>query len=175
MHLLKLCLRYRMQVPTAQHLFGVICMIFNPLLSTRALRSAAMVAASLWLAGCASTMNTHPNQAPADKGVWFVEPMDGATVGQTFKVKFGVKGMAIDPAGEQKEGKGHHHVLVNLMGKPAGELIPVDEQHIHFGKAQTEADLKLAPGQYKLTMQFADGYHLSYGPQMAATIMVNVK
>jgi Domain of unknown function (DUF4399) len=126
------------------------------------------------IAGCASSMN-NPNQPPADKGVWFMEPANGATVGQTFKVKFGVKGMEVDPAGEQKPGKGHHHVLVNLMSKPAGELIPVDEKHIHFGKGQTEAEIKLAPGEYKLTMQFADGFHLSFGQPMAATIMVTVK
>lgn len=128
------------------------------------------------LSGCASIMNPNPNQAPADKGVWFVEPQNGATVGQAFKVKFGVKGMEVQPAAAgQNAGKGHHHVLVNLMSKPAGEIIPFDAQHIHFGAGQTEAELKLAPGQYKLTMQFADGFHLSYGKDFAATIEVTVK
>ncbi len=129
----------------------------------------------LLLSGCASINNTNPNQAPADKGVWFMEPQNGATVGQTFKVKFGVKGMELEPAGDQNKGKGHHHVLVNLMSKPAGEIIPFDDKHIHFGKAQTEAEIKLPPGQYKLTMQFADGFHLSYGKDFAATIEVTVK
>jgi hypothetical protein len=128
-----------------------------------------------FVTGCVSTVGSSPNQPPADKGVWFMEPQNGATVAQTFKVKFGVKGMDVDLAGEQKSGKGHHHVLVNLMSKPAGELIPVDNQHLHFGKGQTEAEIKLPPGDYTLTMQFADGYHLSYGPPMAATISVTVK
>ena len=137
----------------------------------------SLAAASiLVLSGCASMNTPNPNQPPADKGVWFVEPQNGATVGQSFKVKFGVKGMDVQPAAEgQNPGKGHHHVLVNLMSKPAGEIIPFDAQHIHFGGGQTEAELKLAPGQYKLTMQFADGYHLSYGKDMAATIEVTVK
>jgi hypothetical protein len=136
----------------------------------------SLAAASIvMLSGCASMMNPNPNQPPADKGVWFMEPQNGATVGQTFKVKFGVKGMDVEPAGDQNKGKGHHHVLVNLMSKPAGEIIPFDDQHIHFGKGQTEAELKLPPGQYKLTMQFADGFHLSYGKEMAATIEVTVK
>ena len=47
--------------------------------------------------------------------------------------------------------------------------------HIHFGKGQTEAMVKLTPGNYKITMQFADGYHLSYGKDMSATMMVTVK
>ncbi len=130
----------------------------------------------LALSGCASMNNPNPNQPPADKGVWFMEPQNGATVGQTFKVKFGVKGMGLEPADAgQNAGKGHHHVLINLMSKPAGEIIPFDDKHIHFGKAQTEAEIKLPPGQYKLTMQFADGFHLSYGKDMAATIEVTVK
>lgn len=137
----------------------------------------SLAAASiLALSGCASMMNPNPNQPPADKGVWFIEPQNGATVGQTFKVKFGVKGMDLEPADAgQNKGKGHHHVLVNQMSKPAGEIIPFDDKHIHFGKAQAEAEIKLPPGQYKLTMQFADGFHLSYGKDMAATIEVTVK
>lgn len=132
--------------------------------------------AALLMSGCASMNNPNPNQPPADKGVWFVEPQNGATVSQTFKVRFGVKGMAVEPAAAgQNPGKGHHHVLINLMSKPAGEIIPFDDKHMHFGAGQTEAELKLPPGQYKLTMQFADGYHLSYGKDMSATIEVAVK
>lgn len=137
----------------------------------------SLAAASiLVLTGCASMNNPNPNQAPATKGVWWMEPQNGATVGQTFKAKFGVKGMDVEPAAAgQNTGKGHHHVLVNQMSKPAGEIIPFDDKHIHFGAGQTEVDLKLPPGQYKLTMQFADGFHLSYGKDMAATIEVTVK
>jgi Domain of unknown function (DUF4399) len=133
-------------------------------------------ASVLALSGCASMNNPNPNQPPASQGVWFMEPQNGATVSQTFKVKFGVKGMDVQPADAgQNAGKGHHHVLINLMSKPAGEIIPFDEKHVHFGKGQTEGELKLPPGQYKLTMQFADGFHLSYGKDMAATIEVTVK
>ena len=134
------------------------------------------------LAGCAAPASApasapmvSPNAPPAGSGVWFVSPQDGATVGQTFSVKFGVKGMAVEAAGDQNKDKGHHHLLVNLDSKPAGEIIPFDDKHMHFGKGQTEADIKLPPGNYKLTMQFADGYHLSYGKGMSATINVTVK
>ncbi len=73
---------------------------------------------------------------------------------------FGVKGMAVEPAGEIKANSGHHHLLINLGSIPAGETIPVDDTHLHFGKAQTEAEIKLPPGNYKLTMQFANGAYL---------------
>jgi hypothetical protein len=58
---------------------------------------------------------------------------------------------------------------------PLGETIPKDSLHIHFGKAQTETEVTLAPGKHKLTLQFADGLHRSYGEKLAASITVNVK
>jgi hypothetical protein len=121
------------------------------------------------LSSC-STMKSVP-----EKSVWFVEPKDGATVSSPFKVVFGVKGMAVEPAGEIKADSGHHHLLINLGPMSAGEAIPVDDKHLHFGKAQTEAEVTLPPGQYKLTMQFANGAHVSYGPAMAASINITVK
>jgi hypothetical protein len=56
-----------------------------------------------------------------------------------------------------------------------GLVIPADEKSLHFGKGQTEADVKLTPGDHKLTMQFGDGSHRSYGPEMSQTITVHVK
>lgn len=125
------------------------------------------------LAGCASAPD--PNKAPASKGVYFIQPANGATVTSPFIVKFGLKGMDIRPAGEQVAGTGHHHLLINRESMAPGQIIPADDVHIHFGKGQTEAEVKLAPGTYKLTMQFADGFHLSYGKDMAATLTVTVK
>jgi hypothetical protein len=116
-----------------------------------------------------------PSMAYSDGSVSFIEPKDGAAVTSPFKVVFGVKGMAVEPAGEVKAGSGHHHLLINLGPMNAGEAIPVDAAHLHFGKAQTEAEIKLPPGNYKLTMQFANGAHVSYGPAMAASINVTVK
>ena len=106
----------------------------------------------------------------ADKSVSFVEPKDGATVTSPFKVV-----MAVDPAGEIKADSGHHHLLIDLGPMPAGEAIPVDATHLHFGKAQTDAEVTLPPGKYKLTMQYANGAHVSYGPAMASTINITVK
>jgi Domain of unknown function (DUF4399) len=121
--------------------------------------ASAVALSACGLFGGSSTA-PNPNSPPAgEKGVYFMEPADGATVTSPFKVKFGVKGMEIKPAGEQITGTGHHHLLINLDSKPAGEIIPFDEKHMHFGKGQTEAEVKLPPGNYKLTMQLADRLH----------------
>ena len=109
------------------------------------------------------------------QSVSFVEPADGATVTSPFKVKFAVNGMEIKPAGDMTANTGHHHLLINAVPVKSGEVVPADETHLHFGKGQTETEVKLPPGTYKLTMQFANGLHQSYGEGMSKTITVNVK
>ena len=144
------------------------------MLPIRSFACALAVSAVAVLVGCAAPSN--PNQAPSTaQGVYFMEPANGATVTSPFMVKFGVKGMEVQAAGDQVANVGHHHLLINLESKPKGEIIPFDDAHIHFGKGQTETMVSLKPGTYKITMQFADGYHLSYGKDMSATMMVTVK
>ncbi len=109
------------------------------------------------------------------QSVSFVEPADGAVVTSPFKVRFAVSGMEVKPAGAVVEKSGHHHLLINAEPIKAGESVPFDETHLHFGKGQTETEVKLAPGQYTLTMQFANGAHQSYGPELSKTIKVTVK
>jgi hypothetical protein len=111
----------------------------------------------------------------AQQSVSFVEPANGATVTSPFKVKFAVTGMEVKPAGDMTANTGHHHLLINAAPVKAGEVIPADETHIHFGKGQTETEVKLQPGTYTLSMQFANGLHQSYGPGMAKDIKITVK
>lgn len=109
------------------------------------------------------------------QSVDFVEPKNGATVATTFKVKFAVDGMTVAPAGELNPGTGHHHLLINTADIDENVAIPMDEKHRHFGKGQTETEITLPPGKHKLTMQFADGAHRSYGAKFRKTIEVEVK
>jgi hypothetical protein len=109
------------------------------------------------------------------QSVNFVEPKDGAVVSSPFKVVFAITGMEVVPAGEMRANTGHHHLLINAESIPAGTSIPFDDTHKHFGKGQTETEVSLPPGNYKLTMQFANGAHQSYGPQLSKTIAVTVK
>jgi len=109
------------------------------------------------------------------QSVSFLAPLEGATVTSPFKVQFAVNGMAVKPAGAVEANSGHHHLLINAAALKAGESVPFDAQHLHFGKAQTEAEVTLAPGNYVLTMQFANGAHQSYGEPMSASIKVTVK
>ena len=113
--------------------------------------------------------------ADAAQSVSILEPADGATVPTTFKVRFGVKGMAVAPAGDIVANSGHNHLLINQMPVKSGESVPLDDQHKHYGKGQTEDTITLPPGKYKLTSQFANGAHQSYGEPMSSSITVTVK
>lgn len=140
----------------------------------------------LALTACGSTATSAPEPEPeaapaptlepqARARVFFRSPADGARVKSPLKIEFGVEGMQVRPAGELAENTGHHHVIIGPAGIATGQVVPADEKHIHFGAGQTEAELALPPGDHKLTMQFADGNHTSYGEVMAATITVTVE
>jgi hypothetical protein len=107
-------------------------------------------------------------------GVFFIFPEDGATVNSPVLVGFGVNGMTVEPAGEVKEGMGHHHIVIDGQFVEAGTIVPADSTHIHYGKGQLETQLALTPGKHTLTMQFADGVHKSYGEAWSKTIEINV-
>lgn len=115
---------------------------------------------------------------PADRKVWFVEPRDGAKVKSPLTVKFGLSGMGLVPAGTEPPNKtqGHHHLIIDGEPRATGVNLPMGEENLlHFGKAQTEAEIELPPGKHTLTLQFADAGHYSYGPNMSATITVDVE
>lgn len=113
---------------------------------------------------------------PSGAKVYFKNLKDGETVKSPVKVEMGVDGMMLDTAGAIVAGTGHHHLLIDAGDSiNAGVVVPKDSAHLHFGKAQSSAEVKLTPGKHVLTLQFADGIHRSYGGKMAATIHVTVK
>lgn len=91
------------------------------------------------------------------------------------KLQFGVEGAQIAPAGELKANTGHHHLLIDTASVPAGEGVAKDEQHLHFGKGQEEAEIALSPGKHELELSLADGMHRAYGPAWSHKISVTVE
>jgi hypothetical protein len=54
--------------------------------------------------------------------------------------------------------------------------IMVDEQHIHFGKGQTETTVTLPPGKHTLQLLFADLNHVPHSPALLSQkITITVK
>ena len=113
---------------------------------------------------------------PAGAKVFFKNLKDGQTVKSPVKVEMGLDGLKLDTAGAIVEGSGHHHLLIDAGDSiAAGTVVPKDSTHLHFGKAQSSTEVTLSPGKHRLTLQFADGIHRSYGGQLAKSIDVTVK
>ncbi|HTA82424.1 MAG TPA: DUF4399 domain-containing protein [Bacteroidia bacterium] len=108
-------------------------------------------------------------------GVYFVNLKDGDKVKSPVIIQMGVTGMTVEPAGAVNEGKGHYHLIIDGSYTEKGQMVPKDSTHIHFGKGQTVDTLKLSPGQHTLTLQFADGMHMSLGKEWSKTITITVE
>ena len=131
----------------------------------------------LFILSFSSNLLSYPrNDIPTNEAfVDFSNIKDGDKVSSPFKVIFKVSGMTVSPAGEFKDDSGHHHLLINQTFIEKGNTIPADQNHLHFGKGQSETEVNLNPGIYNLTLQFADGYHRSYGKALSKTIQIEVK
>ncbi len=155
-------------------------------MNNRQMISMVLVLSSMIFTGCVqpaqgsnpATQNTMP-AAPALSGprVFFVEPADGAEVTSPVTVKFGAEEFTVEPAGEAvKPAHGHLHVMVDTDCIPAAQGIPNDETHLHYGKAQMEAEIELSPGEHTLCLQAADSNHVALaGEGMTHVITVKVR
>ena len=115
--------------------------------------------------------------SPENARVYFIAPLDGATVSKTFTVKFGLSGMGVAPAGIDFENSGHHHLLINVDEMPDMRLpIPADEHFVHFGLGQTETEITLSPGVHSLRLLLGNHLHIPHDPPvMSERITVTVE
>jgi len=110
--------------------------------------------------------------------VYIISPKDGEHVTPEFTVKFGLKGMGVAPAGVEKAGTGHHHLLIDTDLPDLNYAVPNDPHHIHFGGGQTEATIKLSPGTHTLQLLLADHNHQPHNPAIVSdriTIIVGTE
>jgi hypothetical protein len=115
-------------------------------------------------------------QSPAGAKVYFIEPKDGAVITGPIKVVMGLSGMGVAPAGTDAPDTGHHHIFVDVGAVNPDTPIPVDDQHRHFGKGQTEATLTLPPGTHTLQLVFGDRNHIPHSPPVVSEkITITVK
>jgi hypothetical protein len=111
-------------------------------------------------------------KSPAGAKVFFIEPSDGAEVTSPVTVKFGIEGMDVVPAGTEKANSGHHHVLIDTrLAENFEGPLPMDDNHKHFGKGQTEASLELKPGQHTLQLVLGDHNHVPHDPPVVSNVI----
>jgi hypothetical protein len=122
-------------------------------------------------AGAAHAADLPRTASPADAAVYFISPKDGDTVSGPVTVRFGLRGMGVAPAGTIAEGTGHHHLIVDAPLPAAGQPIPNDARHLHFGKGQTETTLTLPPGKHTLQLLVGDHSHIPHDPVVASEVI----
>jgi hypothetical protein len=138
------------------------------------LLSAALLALPLALSPAMA--DDHRTSVNPEASVYIISPVDGQTVSSPFLVQFGMSGLGVAPAGVEKDGTGHHHLLINTAYENFDDAIPADEQHRHFGGGQTEAVIDLPPGEHTLQLLSGDHNHVPHDPPvMSATITITVK
>ncbi|MBB3971820.1 DUF4399 domain-containing protein [Hansschlegelia beijingensis] len=142
----------------------------------RGWRSAAV--AALLLAGAAADVradqshaappHAEPTRAPEGAAVYFIDLQDGARVPLKLRVRFGLSNMGVSPAGVAFPGTGHHHLLIDAPPPAPDRPIPADDNHLHLGQGQTEADIELSPGPHTLQLVIGDKDHAPLEPSVAS-------
>lgn len=113
------------------------------------------------------------NDAAEEMSVEIVSPGDGEVVSSPVTFEMSATGIEIEPAGEVNDAAGHFHLMVDVGCVTPGEVIPGDtEGYNHFGKAQTETELELEPGEHTVCLQVGDGVHTALDVTHEITITV---
>lgn len=132
----------------------------------------------LMACGKATESPTAPTPSPTDEGpagisrtpspagarVFFITPADGDVVSSPVRVQFGLTGMELAPAGDNRPNSGHHHLIIDSELPPFDQPIPKDEHHVHFGDGSSETMLELAPGRHTLQLLVGDYMHIPQDP-----------
>jgi hypothetical protein len=134
--------------------------IFSLLLATACSQDAAEVsagsAAAPETAPPAAAMTHERRPSPPGAMAYIISPADGDTVTSPVRVLFGLKGAGVVPAGIEREGSGHHHLLIDTTVSNFDAAIPSDTNHRHFGGGQTEVEIELEPGTHTLQLLLGD-------------------
>ena len=127
----------------------------------------------------ASPVFAQGTPSPEGAELYFIGLEDGATVSAPVTVHFGLRGMGVAPAEIEREGTGHHHLLLNRPPLGEGEFgaeeftlaIPADDNHRHFGGGQTEVILDLPPGEHTLQLVLGDHGHVPHDPPVVSEVI----
>ncbi|WP_068113662.1 DUF4399 domain-containing protein [Tropicimonas marinistellae] len=132
----------------------------------------------------ATPASAQETPSPEGARVYFANIENGANVASPVTVQFGLEGMEVAPAGTDAPDSGHHHLLVDRAPFGQGEMgaeeltvgLPADDNHIHFGKGQTEVTLELASGVHTLQLVLGDMNHVPHSPPVVSdVIMITVE
>lgn len=131
-------------------------------------------AGALGFALSASAQSANPpalTASPSGAKAYFVDLKDGATIGPTTTIHFGLEGMGVAPAGIAKPNTGHFHLLIDADLAAKDEPIPNNENNLHYGAGQTQATVTLAPGKHTLQLVMGDANHVPHNPPVMSPVI----
>ncbi len=112
----------------------------------------------------------------ADAGVTITQPSPMADVSSPVEVCMETKGYTVEPAKNGvNEGKGHHHLIINVNLPDLGQPVPKDGNHIHMGDGSKCKKIELSSGMHTIQALFARGNHIPYDPAVTDSVVVFVK
>ena len=106
--------------------------------------------------------------ANAEQNVYFINLKDGDKLESPIFIQFGLSGLGVAPAGTNREGTGHHHLLINVDDIDISRPIPSSSNHIHFGGGQTETTIDLPSGVYTLQLLLGNMSHIPHNPPVVS-------
>ena len=129
------------------------------------------------LTSVAAADKLEKRKSPKGAKAYIISPKDGKSVNKKFTVRFGLKGMGVAPAANDKENTGHQHLLIAVDRLPAHDRPLVASENIrHFGGGQTEVTLELPPGKHTLQLVLGDWIHLAHDPPVVSKkVTITVK
>lgn len=128
------------------------------------IKSIIAIGMTVWFPTVACAQDDFTTPSSPNTELYFITPSNGEIIKGPVVVKFGLKGMGVAPAGIERPGTGHHHLLVNVPLPDLEYNIVMDENHLHFGGGQTETTLDLVPGTHTLQLLLGDQNHLPHNP-----------
>ena len=106
------------------------------------------------------------------------KPAPSSVVSSPVEICFSINGFEVEPASNgNNEGKGHHHVLVDVpLPSPdvLSEPMVKDQNHIHLGNGESCKRVYLEDGPHTIRGLFSYGNHILYVPLITDAIFFHV-
>ena len=102
--------------------------------------------------------------APEDATVFFIKPRANERFSGPIEVEFGVSNIEIVPSGQDQQGSGHHHIIIDAELPDMNLPITADKNYVHFGDGSSKTTLNLEPGEHTLQLLLGDYLHIPHEP-----------
>ena len=113
------------------------------------------------------------------RAVKIIKPAHKALVSNPVEVCMEAYGLEVEPSENGvNEGKGHHHVMVDVFGPDFYEKdkpIKKDSKFIHLSDGSSCVKLNFPAGRHFIRTLFARGNHIPYSPLISDTIIIFVE